>query len=457
MKQFRKLKNSFLSINLVGDQFNFRLRNNQRDPSCLATLLTLCSLIITAVVGYSFIKNVLDTTRPKISTRVKKFNKYPEIDLAQDHFFFAVFPSSAQYNPNPRSYLTLVANINKKSFGRNSEGDIVSYNVEQIPLEVRRCNETDYKSQFSHMIADELPTRTMVRGSICAYAKTPEQIKEYRVKGQPIENSDTFITIEVKPCSLPNPAECVQGFGLFTLNMVFIYPSPDVDLGKKKDMVKWISNGEISVDAKLDVLQEYVIGVKNVEIQDDDRIFGDPRKVVNYTDIDTKFFKIQGRDPNQTYCPPAIINNPYACKPYAVLNLRSGGKTEIVTRQYSNLFEAISEIGGFFELIIIFMGIIFFFLCGEGLIRKIAKDTYGVDDELTRGLVEKNMDITELMKELNAFKLIRSMVLEDYHLALLPELIKEVSRGAPRVSGLSRSREARPSSSEARSFTSKCF
>ena len=144
---FSKMRSRFLNINLVGEQLNFRLKNNQRDPSCLATLLTLSSLIVTLVVGYSFISNVLDTTKPKISTRVKKLNNYPKIDLAQDQFFLAVHPVSFQYLPNPLSYVTVVANINKKTFGRNADGTI-TYNREEIPLEVKRCKDIDYKKNF---------------------------------------------------------------------------------------------------------------------------------------------------------------------------------------------------------------------------------------------------------------------------------------------------------------------
>jgi hypothetical protein len=99
--------------------------------------------------------------------------------------------------------------------------------------------------------------------------------------------------------------------------------------------------------------------MKKLEVWDDNSIYNPP--VLRDTKYTTKKSEYSSayRDSSIVHCPEATVNNIYACHPYYEINIRPSKTTRKITRVYIDWLSTLSEIGGFTEITLIFVGWIY--------------------------------------------------------------------------------------------------
>ena len=218
---------------------------------------------------------------------------------------------------------------------------------------------------------------------------------------------------------------------------MIIAPSPDVDLSKKDDFLEWVPLSSDMHEINPSTRQQFNTKFKHYSILDQTSMFNEPEKRLDYFQQGDTYIKSFVRDADQVHCPASAIGNKALCQPYLEMKYTSSNSQENITRLYPSLLRSLSEIGGFTELIMLSVGVVYavynawFSEMRSFLVRHV----FGRDGkskccpEQKKGygkVIEDNLDIVEVMKELNGLRMLNRAIFKDHHLALLPEVLTHI-------------------------------
>lgn len=114
--------------------------------------------------------------------------------------------------------------------------------------------------------------------------------------------------------------------------------------------------------------------------------------------------------------------------------------TEKLTRNYSDWLNTLANIGGFTELIFIFFTWIYIFYhhCSqrnylkEALFGRGASSGNETDDIERQNLIEEDLEqsssLEDSIRELQGLRILNEVNFEDYHVALLPDLLLSIRK-----------------------------
>ena len=154
----------------------------------------------------------------------------------------------------------------------------------------------------------------------------------------------------IYPCSLPNPADCASfqelasahffNFGIYEIGNYSDKVNPIILFGDAEQ------NAPFSI-ASTAVMTTYF---KKNFIYDDDRGLFNARLTHTYVDSAKFITTLKTRLNPTIYCTAAQIEGGL-CEPYMELIWRSSFEKTMIQRRYLTVFDVISEIGGFWDLI----------------------------------------------------------------------------------------------------------
>ena len=332
--------------------------------------------------------------------------------------------------------LTAKATISIKRVRRDQNGNPTFPRVDDYHLDAIRCNQVK-GDQYAYFSSSEISQALLDHG-ICFLPKKGD-LDKYFLQGHQIEEIYSKLTLSLLPCSLEDPTECVDEEIVRSTEYMLVSPSPDVDLSKADDFIKWnpLSGDILLLDTGSH--QRFNSKFKKFSIFDKKSIFRDAVHRRDYFRIDQHYIYSFSRNESQIHCPPAVVEagDKARCQPYAEMIFTSSDRQETITRLYPSFLRALSEIGGFSELIMVFIGVVYgifnSWLCEmrKFLVKKVfgKEQESGSGDEKMKGygrVVEDNLDLVEVMKELNGLRLLNRVIFKEHHLTLLPEVLRKI-------------------------------
>ena len=156
----------------------------------------------------------------------------------------------------------------------------------------------------------------------------------------------------IYPCSLPDPTQCASMKELSNLQVSLIQM---VKVAKYKDKEEPL---ELALDADsffyLDVVSKTKMTLfsKMNHIYDDDKGFKDPKLTQKFIDVN-KIKSIAGSRLSRSAHSTKKQIQEGICEAYMEIIMRSGYEKMVIQRRYRTLFQIISEVGGFNDLIYI--------------------------------------------------------------------------------------------------------
>ena len=425
---WNKVKPYANEINLLGKEVEFEINGFSKVPSCVGTLLSLMCLGLILPITYRFIYRALDTTHPDITITTKTLAEYPTIDLHQQKFYFAMIPRNLKNGLDDLPKLgTLTAAIHIKEFVTDSStGEVKTLRFESVELDIKVCEEV--KTQFS-FLANNQNLKGFLKDSICFLPK-PGKEQYYKVVGQTLEDIHTTLEVRLNPCIMAPPSECYTAPEIKEVSFLVLYPSPNIDYSKTSDFFTWIAvaGPRILVDPGTDQVNS--VYLKTHQLYKDTSFLKEAELEHDYVSISDQFMYSNSRDASVIACDAADVGSQRKCPPYFELSVSASNELQIVTRSYINLIEALSEVGGFREVILMIFGSIYFvYNCfAQELRLYIVNSVYGhkhTRDEFRRQVagVDDHLDVVQLIKELNGLRVLNRLIFQDYHLSLFPELL----------------------------------
>ena len=433
----KKILKTFGSwINLIGEEVNFSVSEGlSKPPSLCATCLSILGILVISVISYEFIRQSIDRTNPGINIELKTLSNYPKVNLEQNNFYFTLLPISELYSPGQfmeGSLYTITAEISIKTadYTKKSAREILKFQRKQ--LKVVRCSEV--KEEFSYLRRNKQFPENLINNAFCFLP--PEDLKkEYFVEGQALDSFESQIEIKIWPCSLDDPTECQPKRIVDGRRFLLIYPTPDIDYSKVDNFLDWASLGDTDSLLSTSNRQIHSYKFKHFEVFDQKDVFSSPKPKKQFFSVENSHTVNLDRNVNQLHCPKTRIGINRACPPYLEMRFASSNRVEIVTRTYPTLITALAEIGGFVELVLLFLGILYglFNIYFKELQTHLVSKVFGLNKNLTglkkfSEVIDQNLGIVEVMKELNGLKLINRAIFKDFHLKLMPEVLTKIKK-----------------------------
>ena len=426
---FQRVKSLLASINLVGEEPNFKINGFNRVPSFISILLSLIGITFIGFISYIFLSESFDKTKPDVNIELRTLPSYPKVPLASEKIYFAMMRRNPLLGQNVdwATLDTITAEISLKTFGPNG------LQFQKFKLDAVNCGQV--KDKYEYLFGRNISEGVFQRG-ICFVPKQNET-NNYFIQGMPLEDIDASLTITVWPCSLSDPSKCVKPQMIAMGQYMSIMPSPDVDLSKPDNFFQWVPLASDMHDIDPGTKQQFFTKFKKYSIFDKTSMFSEAKHRKDYFQIDDNYVKSFSRDQNQVHCPASHIGNRFLCQPYIEMKFTSSNKQETITRLYPSLLRALSEIGGFTELIMMFIGMLYAiynswfnemrsFLVRNVFARGEKIGSCSGDKKGYGKVVEDNLDIVEVMKELNGLRLLNRAIFKDHHLTLLPEVLSKI-------------------------------
>ena len=331
------------------------------------------------------------------------------------------------------SRYTVTAEVSLKlgDFSQTDPTKILTY--KNIRLNATRC--ANVLDKFPYFKKSDAFDDSLVRSAHCFFP--PDDLKDqYWIKGQPLDSYFSSFDIKIWPCSLDDRSQCDSSRSVEGHTMLLVYPTPDLDYSKIDNFLDWIGFADTNFDITPSVIQKYSFTFKHFEVFDQQDVFSNPKKRREFFAVQNSLGVNTERNERELYCPKGQIGGPHStCSPYLHLSFSSSNRVETVTRTYTSLIKALAEIGGFVELVFLFVGLIYFiFNCYfKELKTQLVRKVFGIRRAGKKmreysEVIDQNLDMVEVMKELNGLKVINRAVFKDHHLELMPELLTEMKK-----------------------------
>ena len=428
----RKVSNALKNFNTIGNEVEFDINGFSRVPSCFGTLVSAVGLLVITTVGIQFILGAFNTKSPDINVELKTLPVYPKIELYKNNFFFVVLPIDMAISGLPlTSFMTMNAYVSKREFVKAPNGTILDAKFKNVYLDTIQCSELQRDPRFNFIYANK-NVDGVLNIATCLLPKKGEE-EEYFVEGEPLSDFDSNLNIEILPCSLDDPTQCASREQLKFLDFLITYPNPDVDYSKTEDFLTWIAVAGTRARVNVNDHQLHILEVSSIELNKDSSFMGKPTKEAELMKVHTQYSNSVHREVSQLHCPKAILNNPFVCQPYISLRIITSNKREVITRVYPNIFQALSEVGGFRELVFMAAALIYmvYDYIFDAFKRYIVDNVYGYKHSKKEfkehiGSIEDHLDIIKLIKELNGLKVLNRVIFKDHHIALLPKVLAKL-------------------------------
>lgn len=429
----KRLLAKFGQLNLMGEEVEITLDNDGRLYNWYTLIASIVTIILTSAFAFLFITKGIDPNSSEINTQYKTLVDAPGINLYDNSFFLAVFPiqtaSEMDLTVGPLSYFTMFGVISKKKFVRDETGDIIDVDLQFIPMSVSQCQQAP--EQLIKVLEKEGAIGKLVlETSLCVY---PEKREDYFIKGGAIDDEEVKVEVSISPCSLPDPTICKGIDRLRSLQLLTVYPNPNLDLTSLRDILELSLNSDFILPVDLTNTQNINIVFRNVEVFDNkNEIFNDGGTMIKqFARVDNAFINRDMRDPTQIHCPISEVFNKALCQPYHQFYLSSHGKTEIITRNFTGIFKIMSEIGGFNQILVSLFAIVCFFYGGTYLRWRIrsqlfSKEIQEKDKEVCDGIVRDRLNVIKILEDIITLKTANKIFFKDHHTVLIADVLAKM-------------------------------
>lgn len=172
------------------------------------------------------------------------------------------------------------------------------------------------------------------------------------VFGTRFDSSMKFLRIGVYPCSLADTTQCAPSAAMESLSIGLVEYVSYYRFSDFEDPLKFSFTARDNLHVSLSQTALVTFNLKKVSLTDyRNSLSSDASKVLSYTSVGSELSGFIPRA-NQATCTQSQLQNENQCSAYVQLEYKFGGTSEHFTRRYTDIFSALSEFGGFSELIV---------------------------------------------------------------------------------------------------------
>ena len=339
------------SLDIFGRTFSLKTDKGSRSyKTTIGGLFTIFAFLIFAFITYRATSNYRDTTKPVVSVNKIKLDRPPRLDLFANKVISLLGAFDAKFltKEELKKYLTYrieMVTTTKDSKGNYVdkaqlfEGDIVenvkNQKVKELARDVISNNnvEIDYFEGFSDVgiLANINPEEFWITGS-----KFKLPYRRFRMK--------------LYPCSLLDPSDCVPIEALSRTQFGNTLYLQIGNFSSKRNPVLTFSDVDNVLYLGLTETVVLSVYLKENFIYDDDMGLIRERLKHTYLDVDKVESKSRTRLSGAIHCTVAQIDAG-ECEPYLEFIWKSSSQRAVIKRTYITIFDVISEVGGFCDLI----------------------------------------------------------------------------------------------------------
>ena len=337
-------------FDIFGQPFAFNAHKSSATYTTVTGgLITIIWVALVSVVSYVIFAEYLDTTKPVVSVnRIRRekpalidFNKYKTglANILFDGKRFLTFEESKKYFTFGGKYIK-----------RYKKGTRIAEEIKQ--RKIFNCFEEDvFKSAAKELtqVDSKINYTAIFSDSMICVNLNKTQLQ---IEGDKTHLPFTWNTIDIYPCSLPNPRQCASPQELSAVQVGFVNM---VKVAKYRDKKEPLETA-LDVDSffYVDIASKSLMKMfqKINYIYDDSIGLVGERLVHTFVDSDKIKVVTGTRYTRSIYCSQQQIEDGQ-CEPYMEVAQRSSNEKMVIQRRYKMLFGVVSEIGGFNDLIII--------------------------------------------------------------------------------------------------------
>lgn len=434
-----KFARTVKKIDFLGEQTQFQIDGNDRYQTLLGSCCSFIIIFFTVFSSVFFLKKIIDTSQPDINTVITKSQTTRLIDLREYNFYPAIVLSGSAGFIDSNKIATIKASITKKKFVEDVDGNIVGADFEDYPIQYSPC--ADVKEYYPYAADFGKVGQTIFSRGFCF---VPDENLNYVVNGTTFSKDEFTLELEVFPCSLADQSQCVPAALIHEAVVVLIYPIVNINTSRIDDFEKQVSSPHIvNFNTKISTTQR--ISLNFQDVYDVEQLYqGAQFRSSSITSGETQSISSY-RDEAQITCTAAELNSdPPTCKSYLTFEFSAGTSSTTITRNYQDPLSALAEVGGFMEIMITIFGGIYLFYNRMALSRYLVSKIYlkkvpgkeqtsKDEHEVYEDNLYDNFDIVTLAKETNALKILNLAHFEDYHLVLLPKVLRAIKRQEMKV------------------------
>ena len=348
------------SLDIFGRTFSLDTKKGSGSyTTVIGGLLSIMAFIILSIITLVITVNYKDTTKPVVSAHRVKLERPQKIDLFTNKIIslFGLLDVKFLTKEELRSYVTY--RIEMVTTKMDEKGNLVD-EVQQFEAEI--------VEKLKNQKMKELATEVIVNNNIdldffASFANVgfiadvnPE---EFHINGNKLKLPYRRFRMRFFPCSLPNPSDCVPVQNLAQSQFGNTIYSKVGNYSDKKNPVLPFSDIDNVIYLGLTETVVLSIYLKENLIYDDDMGLVSERLRATYVDVDKAESVSKTRLSGAIHCTVEEIDGG-RCEPYLEVIWKSSSEKMIIKRKYITIFDVISEVGGFWDLIR-FVVLVFYF------------------------------------------------------------------------------------------------
>ena len=340
------------SLDIFGKTFSLHTNKGSGSyTTAIGGILSVFTLILFLIITLIVVSDYRDTTKPVVSVNRVKMPAPVRIDLFSNKImsFFGVIEEKFVTIDEINRYLTF--RIEMVTTTKNTNG----YYEEKVELYEANIPEKLKNPQMKDLAFELILDKQFAQ---IDYMKLFADVgivadinpEAFYISGSKFKLPYRRMRIRVFPCSTPNPADCVSLDTLSKSQFGNSITSKVGNYSSKRNPVLPFTDADNVI--YLGVAQTVVIStyLKKNFIYDDDRGWFKDRLKFSYVDVDRIESRCKTRLNKRTHCSVAEIDSG-VCEPYLEVIWRSSPEKMIIQRRYLTLFDVVSEVGGFLDLI----------------------------------------------------------------------------------------------------------
>ena len=392
------------SLSALGTPHKLNTQNSQTYTTKLSGFCSGLFILLTIIASINIANNYLDTTSPQVtlssewSPKAANFHRV----LEQIYPAFAVSRTNSYINGSeiPKwitgatRMVTHQGDLAKNEFNRTT----ANFNFMHVCSDLAPEEQFFVSKAFSDLISAQL-----IDYALCPSTKGRDfhfTDEKMRVYGNEFDLPSSFSSDDVYPCSLEDESLCASAEELARTTIINPYMLKGLDYSKKEDPVGFRRESTFSFSINLRKTIIIRLYFKENRIVDDTKDFRDPEVTNVFYNIEDIRQLSKTRD-GSTYCTKESIVDE-TCDPYLILEFRASNMVTTVQRKYKKLFSSLAEVGGFWDVFNIGLGLLLWLrsmrILNKFLRRKFWEELDVLGDEETKRLEESFNGKHELEK-----------------------------------------------------------
>jgi len=426
------------SADLFGKRFSFTTEGSSIHKTHVGALLGLIGLSFIVFGAIMKTSRYLDKSTPTSSISEKRSMVYPTMNLYDEgHVMgFGLYNASKGVefinSTMTAPFATIFAYIYTYDYDQVTD-TIPLVKTEIVPYVP--CPLLNSTTIIEMIKKDRIQYQFFAYFGICPYIK-PDVRERWIVGGDISKPPYNILQIAIYPCSLEDKSQCGSFRDIAQMKILLGVLYKIVDLTNKTEPISSKLSTDIEYPLNPTTTLKCTFTFSEQFIMDDDREFSDPYLKQRYVD-QREISTITGYRDSSIYCTKEqiLLGD---CTPYLTIELKSDSTQITVNRTYFKVFELLSEIGGYLQVVVLLFELLYHLYNSYSFKKHVKSSILYYDEDILKSLfmfrkrgkqtidslqneiIEKDFDALHLFEQLHSINISRQIIFEDYHMLLLP-------------------------------------